>query len=148
MSNLAMAYAMKRRGKKMADGGFVREEEDSGYEKMPEESHMDCDNDDMDMIDHIMSKNSKKYSEGGMVANQDHGEDDNELADFSPNEFDDMAMDDDLHSSYDGANSGDEIGNEAEDHDRDDMISQIMRSKKMKDKMPIAGYGSSYGRNK
>jgi hypothetical protein len=108
--SLAVAYAMKRRGKKMADGGFVREEEESGYRPMPmEHPKMDRraeeeddrrlnqhgmyevgaggmahggmtdgyqdDSDDMDMIDHIMRQKSDCYSEGGRVANQEHGPD-------------------------------------------------------------------------
>ncbi len=181
--SLAIAYAMKRRGKKMADGGFVREEEESGYRPMPmEHPKMDRraeeeddrrlnqhgmyevgaggmahggmmdgyqdDSDDMDMIDHIMRQKSDCYSEGGRVANQEHGPDDNDMADFEPNEFDDMVKDDDLSSSYTGANSGDEIGNEQEDEDQHDMIGMIMRERGKKDRMPIPGYGTSYGRNK
>ncbi len=181
--SLAIAYAMKRKGKKMAAGGFVDREESSGYESMPMErpkmdkmaakeddrdlnqhgmyevgaggmadggfigSYQD-DEDDMDMIDHIMKQRSHEYSEGGKVANQEHGPEDNDMADFSRNEFDDLVLDDDLDSSYSGANSGDEIGDRQEDEDRDDMVGMIMKNRRMKDRMPIPGYGTSYGRNK
>lgn len=83
---------------------------------------------DGDMVDRIMRK---KYSEGGMVAN-----DDKVLADFLPNEFDELAKDDDLDFSYTGANSGDEIGNEQEDEDRRDIVARIMRSRAKRDRMP------------
>ena len=115
---------MKRNGRELAHGGDV---------------------DDDDMVSRIMKK---RYSKGGRVSNEDHGEDQDELADFSPNEFDDLSLRDDLESSYTGANSGDEIGDKQEDEDREDMISRIMRSRKKTDKMPIAGYGTSYGRYK
>ncbi len=38
--SLAIAYAMKRKAKKMAGGGFVQGEEASGYHSMPEEHEM------------------------------------------------------------------------------------------------------------
>lgn len=97
------------------------------------------------LIDRIMKK---RMSKGGMVANSDHGEDDEDLAGFSPNEFDDLSLRDDLEEHYTGKNSGDEIGDEQEDEDREDIISRIMRSRRKKDKMPIAGYGRGYGEDK
>lgn len=178
--SLAIAYATKRAAQHKAAGGFVKEEEASGYEPCPncergmckehgegysaggyiaeeqetgyrpfhmpmEEHNKAAEEEDDDMVSHIMRQ---RMSRGGMVANEDHGEDDDELAGFHPNEFDDLSMRDDLESSYTGANSGDEIGDEAEDEDRHDMVSMIMRSRAKKDRMPIAGYGTSYGRNK
>lgn len=77
------------------------------------------------------------YSEGGKVANQEHGENNNELAGFSPNEFDDLVLRDDLESTYgDDDNSGDNLGNAQEDEDRKDIVSRIMASRKKKDRMP------------
>jgi hypothetical protein len=88
----------------------------------------------MDSIDRIMGKR-KKMSEGGMVANG--GDDDLEtMADGKPNNFDDLALRDDLESSYTGANSGDERGNAQEDMDRRDAVSRIMRQRKMKQSNP------------
>ena len=118
-----------------AKGGFVEEEEASGYGEMPCEMCEDgqC-YEHGGMVDRIMNK--RKYSEGGMIANQEHGEDDNEMADFSPNEFDDLVKDDELESSYTGANSGDELGNGRESEDERDTVSRIMRSRKLKDRMP------------
>jgi hypothetical protein len=140
--SLAIAYAMKRKaqrmagggmacpdcasghcmkhGNKMAEGGDVQFEGDEGSDRMTE--------DEDDMVSRIMSR---RMSEGGRVANETE-----ELADFSPNEFDDLVLDDDLESSYTGANSGDEIGNAQEDEDRRDIVSRIMRSRKLKDRNP------------
>jgi hypothetical protein len=85
---------------------------------------------EMDMVGRIMKKRQMEYSKGGQVANQEHGEHDNEMADFSPNEFDDLVLrDDDLESEYTGANSGDEDGNEYGSH-HDDLVSRIMLKRK------------------
>ena len=70
-------------------------------------------------------------SEGGMVANED-----DEHADELPNEFDDLPMRDELEENYTGANSGDEIGNEQEDEDRQDILNRAMRSRAKKDRNP------------
>jgi hypothetical protein len=72
----------------------------------------------------------KKYSKGGEVANG--GDDDFEkLADSAPDNFDDLSLRDDLEFSYDGANSGDERGNEQQDEDRSEAVQRIMRQRKM-----------------
>ena len=86
---------------------------------------------EMDMIDRIMKKRQHMYSEGGKVANSDEIE-----AGFMPNEFDDLHLRDDLEEHYTGANSGDEIGNEREDHDRADIIARVLASRKKKDRLP------------
>ncbi len=88
-----------------------------------------------DMVSRIMSKRANCYSEGGKVANG--GEDElSHMADSAPNNFDDLALRDDLEFSYTGANSGDEISNEQEDHDRQDIVARIMASRRKKDRMP------------
>lgn len=81
-----------------------------------------------DIVDHIMKKH---YSHGGVVANEDH-----DMADFHPNQFDDLVLDDHLEEHYTGKNSGDELGNEQEDHDRRDIVHSIMKSRKKKDRLP------------
>jgi len=58
------------------------------------------------------------------------------MADGQPNEMDDLALRDDLEFSYDGKNSGDELGNDREDKDRKDIVSRIMASRKKKDRLP------------
>lgn len=136
-------------GENMAHGGMMEKEEvSSGYRSMPlatSEHNAMAEDEDEDMIGRIMRQ---RYSKGGMVANEDHGPDDDGLADFKRNEFDDLSMRDHLEEHYTGANSGDEIGDEQEDEDRHDIVSRIMKSRGMKDKMPIPGYGRSYGRYK
>jgi hypothetical protein len=107
----------------MADGG-----EPDPTEQQPDESAMGA-----GMVDRIMAK---RMSEGGRVANEDHGPMDSRLADFDQNEFDDLALRDDLESSYTGANSGDEKGDAQEDDDRKDIVARIMKSRGKKDRMP------------
>jgi len=118
-----------------AEGGSVHEDEmESGYLDMPEEHevmnepamHED------DIVNRIMAK---RMSEGGRVANE--GEDEmSHLADGKPNEFDDLALRDDLEEHYTGANSGDELGDAREDQDRHDIVARIMR-KRMKQHNPV-----------
>ncbi len=73
------------------------------------------------------------YSKGGQVAN-DTGM--GMEADKLPNQFDDLVLRDDLEQHYTGANSGDEIGDKQEDEDRRDVIAQIMKSRRKKDRLP------------
>ena len=85
-------------GQSKAEGGFIKDNEQ-------DDSH------EMDMVERIMKKRQMCYSEGGKVANRDQGESTSDPETFAKgdeNEFDDLAMRDDLESSYDGANSGDE----------------------------------------
>lgn len=106
-------------GMMMAEGGM-----------MQDESH------EMDMVGRIMKQHQQHFSEGGKVANQDHGPMDSRLADFEQNEFDNLSLRDDLESSYTGASSGDELGDEQEDKDRSDIIARIMKSRAKKDRLP------------
>lgn len=124
--------------KKFAEGGYIHEEEASGYEDMPEEhedkmySHpLENQDDHEDMVGHIMKQRAKHFSKGGKVAN-----DTPIKADFEENDFDVLPKEDDLEEHYTGKNSGDEIGDEAEDEDRRDMVSQIMKSRAKKGRMP------------
>jgi hypothetical protein len=161
--SMAIKYAMQKKAKKMADGGpcdehgthmckmchggmyadggFVEEEEESGYMPRPEEhaDHMyehpvENQGDHEDMVGRIMKKrmmHSQHYSEGGRVANDTPPD-----SEFEPNQFDDLVKDDDLEEHYTGANSGDEIGNHQEDEDRRDIIARIMKSRRLKDRNP------------
>lgn len=86
-----------------------------------------------DMVDRIMQR--RCYSKGGMVANGGDADLD-EMADGRDNNFDDLALRDDLEFAYTGANSGDELGNEQEDQDRHDIVARIMRSRAKKDRNP------------
>ncbi len=102
----------------------------NAHDEYQSEAHME------DMVGRIMKQRQQQFSEGGRVANEDHGPNNSRLAGFSPNEFDDLSLRDDLEFSYTGANSGDELGNEQEDHDRHDIVSRIMKSRNKKDRLP------------
>ena len=134
---LAIAYAMKRKAKRMAEGGVAMDEK-SGYEEMPEAHDMENDAamSEDDMVERIMRK---RMSKGGIASNKDQGlstESGDELADLKGNEMDDLALRDDLESSYDGENSGDMLSDDQEDYDRKDMVERIMRSRAKKDRLP------------
>ncbi len=75
---------------------------------------------DDDMIGRIMKK--RCMSEGGIISNTDE-----DLADFAPNEFDDLVLDDHLEP---GPMGSDEIGNHQEDEDRKDIVARIMARRK------------------
>lgn len=124
--------------KKYAEGGFVEEEKESGYQSMPEEYEKIADevNEDQDfkeedIVDRIMRQLKQNDIKEGQEAN-----DTPMLADYEKNEFDDLVKDDELEEHYTGANSGDEIGDAQEDEDRDDIVSRIMKSRRLKDRMP------------
>jgi len=144
--SMAIAYALKKR-KKMADGGEAQPQQppkqvapvDPNKVKSmgmdifkAEGGEIEPEHDEDDIVERCMRKH---MSEGGEVANG--GEDDlDQMADGKPNEFDDLALRDGLESSYTGANSGDELGNEQLDHDEHDIIERIMKSRSKKDKLP------------
>lgn len=146
-----MAYAMKKRAKKMASGGMMTDDcyqsectehcsspcdihiEASGYEDHAEgeAKHDDAAMEEDDMVSRIMKSRANMYSKGGKVANATP-----EVAGFKQNEFDDLVLRDDLESHYTSENSGDELGNEQEDYDRKDIVSRIMKSRAKKDRNP------------
>lgn len=126
------------------DSEFHGEEEASGY--MNHEGsdvhhneaaeHEDSEMAHEDMVGRIMKKRmlamgGECYSRGGVVANEDHGH-----ADALPNEFDDLVLDDHLESHYDADNAGDHLGDAAQDHRDEDMVSKIMKSRAKKDRLP------------
>lgn len=217
----------KNRSEYYADGGFVEEEEDSGYRSMPKEHRKEDESammeddrdlnqhgeheegaegrleddesqhermvehsvenqdDEEDMVGRIMRQREQHYSRGGEVKKESDEEikRDNKKktaeakaqgkaylprwtakdyeeeqkmshpvghysrggrvsndtpisADFADNQFDDLVKDDDLEEHYTGANSGDELGDAQEDEDRDDIVSRIMKSRKLRDRNP------------
>ena len=86
-----------------------------------------------DLVDRIIEQ--RMYSLGGEVANG--GEDKlSQMADSDPNEFDDLALEDDLEFHETGANSGDELGNARTDEDEHDVVAKVMRSRAKKDRLP------------
>lgn len=106
-------------GSRMAKGGFIGSEQSDAHED--------------DMVGRVMKKRQKMYSEGGKVANDDHPF---EYEFEEPDQFDVLAKEDDLKSSYTGANSGDELGNKRLDEDDEDIVSRVMRSRSKKDRNP------------
>ena len=102
------------------------------------------------MVMRIMMGRAKGYSEGGKVANEESGESTDEptMAKWDGNEFDDLALRDDLESKETGANSGDMDDDSQENHDREDIISKVLKSRSKKDRMAVAGEGSAYGKGK
>lgn len=134
---------MKHPGNDIKHNSMAMHESGKGLNQHPVDMREETEHADDEFVDRIMHKKSMDYhgldrlSEGGKVANQEHGEDNNELAGFSPNEFDDLVLRDDLESTYgDDDNAGDALGNDQEDEDRADIIARIMRSRAKKDKLP------------
>lgn len=86
--------------------------------------------DDCDMVGRVMKKR-QGYSEGGKVANEESGESTDNPESFAKadgNEFDDMALDDDLEFHDTGENSGDEDGSEL----NQDFVGKIMKKRSKK----------------
>ncbi len=88
--------------------------------------------DDDDLVMTIMKK---RYASGGEVSD-DTG--DGQEVDKMENQFDYLVShgDEQGDADYTGANSGDEVGNEALDEEDSDVVSQIMKSRKKKDRLP------------
>jgi hypothetical protein len=102
------------------------------------------------LVRKIMMGCAQGYSEGGKVSNEESGESSDEpsMAKWDGNEFDDLALRDDLEFKSTGANEGDEDSDEQEDRDRAGIISRVMKSRAKKDRMAVAGEGSTYGKRK
>ena len=81
------------------------------------------DSHDMDMIGRIMQK--RMMSKGGQVANTDLP-----VADFEPNEFDDLKLRDGLEFSDTAANSGDEDNDDIDAIKKKDVVSRAMVKKR------------------
>lgn len=102
------------------------------------------------MVKRIMMGRAQGYSEGGKVANEESGEstDESTFAKADGNEFDDLALRDDLEFKSTGANAGDDNDDAEQNHEREDIVSRIMKSRAKKDRMSVPGEGSTYGRRK
>lgn len=119
----AMDCAMCHGGK-MAEGGMVHEEEASGFQPPPEPG---ADEGEEGIVDRIM----KRFAKGGAVE-----QDTPPIADFEENDFDVLPGMEDTEADETGADSGDEDGDMAEDDDRKDIVSRIMKSRGKKDRNP------------
>ena len=95
--------------------------------------NQDHDEEAMDMVGSIMKQRAQKFSRGGQIANKSFPEDE-----FKPNDFDDLVLrDSDMEDAdYTGANSGDEIDSMGENERRADIVAQIMKSRRKKDRLP------------
>ncbi len=164
--SLAIAYAMKKKKKKMADGGQVtpgqptpptlpgaQSAQDSmrkafNFSKGGAVAEDDKDlnqhpvmtKEDMydDLVDRIMMHKSQDYSNEARLSEGGMigNEVDIDSADHMPAQYDDLVLNDNLESHYTGENSGDEIGDEQEDEDRKSIVSRIMKSNRKKDRNP------------
>lgn len=122
----------------MAEGGEMIDDNDEMdmisrimQKRRQPEAEMEGPLEESDLTSRIMHKRSQMYSEGGRIANEQH-----HFADESPNDFDDLALRDDLEFHDTGANSGDELGDSREEHDRSDIVARVMASRRKKDRMP------------
>lgn len=80
-----------------------------------------------DLVGQVLSQ---RMSKGGRVSNEDEP-----MADFMPNEFDDLHLRDGLEFNYTGENSGEMDSPEKEEKKRSDMVSMEMLKRK-KGRMP------------
>lgn len=161
--SLAIAYNMKRKAKKMADGGTVamtkeeREDANTGAaptdygpnEQYDDESGKPMPNSQLvhQWYGSRAALPGEKMSFGGDVVDKamrkrysEGGEVANDtpaMADSLPNDFDDLSLRDDLTSTYgEDDNAGDSLDNTQENSDREDIIARIMRSRAKKDRLP------------
>jgi hypothetical protein len=114
----------------MAEGGNVGPIEEQNTDNYSDTE----DGDGQDMVGRIMKQRQQEFSKGGRVANE-----------MSSNRGTDyLATDDDLEFNYTGANSGDELSSDREDDDRRDIVSRVMKSRRMRASMDgMSGYGRS-----
>ena len=147
--SLAIAYSLKRKAQHKAHGGLAHDEKATCaacQAGLPHSHHAqggdihhskhmahggESHHDHEDVVGHILKK-LPHYSKGGRIANDDH-----HLAGLQPNEFDDLALRDDLEDTHNtNKDDGDFLGNAREDHDRHDVVAHILKSLKKKDRMP------------
>lgn len=114
------AHGMKDCGECMAGGGFVEDEMASGYMAPPEPK---ADMGEEGIVDRII----KRFSKGGMAAN-----DTPPIADGEEADYDELAKDDDEDSSY----VDDGPGDKQEDEDRKDIVARAMKARATKGRMP------------
>jgi len=137
--SLAIAYSMKKKASKGHQSSCtencespctVHEKanmsvEHEGDVKRPNEMAIEEDDKDLNQ-DRVGRAMKKRYSKGGMIANEAKS---NRDTDF-------LATDDDLEFNYTGKNSGDELSSPGEDDRRKDVVSKAMASRKKKDRLP------------
>lgn len=133
---MALKYGMQKRmakggqvcemhgthGCMMCHGGKMAEGGDVGDASMPKED---------DGSDGIVDRIMKRFAKGGAVEQETPP-----IADGEEAQYDDIVDMEDTEADETGANSGDEIGDAAEDEDERDIVKRIMKSRGKKDKMP------------
>lgn len=157
MSKLAMAYAMKKRIKGVNkpkpeafskyDEGVSEAGDYHGNPRKQKEIHEDTLEElrsmkkpdiqglahggdvSSDLVDRVMKK--RMMAKGGMVEEEPF-----EYEFDQPDDFDVLHENSAPEFSYTGENSGDELGNEQEDHDRADIVARILKSRSKKDRNP------------
>lgn len=75
-----------------------------------------------DLVGQVLAK---RMSQGGRVANETEP-----VADFLPNEFDDLVLRDGLSFSYTGANSGDHLGHDDEEKRHNERVALVMMKRR------------------
>lgn len=134
--SMAVKYQMKKKmcqgdEPKMSIGGEIAKYTDEGYQsECDKDCIQPCDvhempmEQDEDLVSRAMKK-AAAMSKGGEVANEDKIK-----AGFMPNEFDDLALRDGLEFSYTGKNSGDELGDEDPDKEKNDIVARAMMKRR------------------
>jgi hypothetical protein len=118
-------YEEGPQGDWMAEGGQVTGQPGQAWRS--DNYSDDEDGDGTDMVGRIMAQRQRMYSKGGEASNQDEI-----VAGHDPNEFDDLHLRDDLEFQDTGADSGDDTGDSGEDERRRDIVSRIMRSRRLR----------------
>ncbi len=152
--SMAIKHAMMKKARKIAEdcyaeGGLSGEDEkEDFYDDLPKAIEKPDDEDDM--VSRIMRQRGKSAPEMMAAGGRCHahgatdcgmcmakGGEAEPVADFEANDFDALDdMDPGTKADYTAANSGDELGDAAEDGDQRDIVIKIMHSRAKKDKMP------------
>ena len=147
---------MKKRAKMFADGGMASESTEEEPSPAPTPMYSGTVANTGSSSKTFRNKQTKPvatseeadYAEGGDVVSsimKRRGNTPGAMAnettrdtEFKDDQFDDMVLDDHLDHEADDtvANSGDDIGDEGEDERRHDIVSEIMRSRAKKDRLP------------
>lgn len=132
--SIAIAYSMAKKASKnkMAKGGMAGCYADGGNVT---HDGINSSNDDIENIKKGVKAvgSALGFSEGGVVANET-----DEHADEMSAEYDDLVLDDNLNPdlAHEYAMSDSDVGGSEEESRREDMVSRIMKSQRLKDKLP------------
>lgn len=118
--NSSMAAAHNTMAKRQHQKVLSELESEKGKDRtnLAEGGNVECGT----MVDRIMRK---RMAHGGEV-----------MADFEPNEFDELELEPAPSPPHSGADYGDDLGDEEVAEEDHDLVSRIMRSRSKKDRMP------------